>query len=98
MPRLKKSYSPSQSMDTRLPAKEIMYIVNFNDHSIAFKVRNLKLGAVATVDVGKQKLTGKIMDREITVTTSYGKVLPGYHAMWFSWAIFHRKDGVVWGK
>lgn len=88
---------PISIEDTRLPAKEIMYVVNAYDRSVAFQVSELSATSVSA-DVDGQKVTASIVDGEIVVKDSSGKILPGYHEMWFSWAIHHQKDGIVWKK
>ncbi len=93
-----KLYFPISINDTRLPAKEIMYVVNYKNRSVAFKRAGLKNGVAAKVKVGDETITARIHDGEISVTTSLGTELPGYNAMWFSWAIYNQKDGVVWEK
>jgi len=85
-------YFPVAVTDTRLPAKEIMYVVNYNDHSIAFKVKDLKPDVVAQVDVAGKPLIVGLKDGIIETTPA----LPGYHTMWFAWAVYHQKDGIVW--
>ena len=87
---------PVSVTDTRLPAKEIMHVVNFNEHSIAFKVKDLKPGVVAVVDVLGKTVSARLLDGEIRVTTQEGKELPSYTSMWFAWAVHHQKDGIVW--
>jgi hypothetical protein len=89
-------YFPISITDTRLPPKEIMHIVNWGDHSIAFKVKDLKPGVVATVDVAGTPITARLEHGEITVITPEGNELPGYTSMWFAWAVHHQKDGIVW--
>lgn len=93
-----KIYFPISVRDNRLPAKEIMYIVNVGDQSVAFKVKDLSAASVAAADADGKKITAKLIDGEIEVRGEDGAVIPGYHAMWFSWAIHHQKDGVVWTK
>lgn len=85
-------YFPISITDTRLPSKEIMYVVNFNSHSVAFKVSDLKPGVVAHVDVANKSLIAQLENGEIETDPK----LPGYHTMWFAWAIYHQKDGIVW--
>lgn len=85
-------YFPVAITDTRLPAKEIMYVVNWNGLSIAFKVKDMKPGIVASVDVAGKPLSATLKDGIIETTPA----LPGYHTMWFAWAIYHQKDGIVW--
>jgi len=89
-------YFPISINDTRLPAKEIMYIVNVGDTSIAFKRNALSESKTAIVLVNNKKITAQIIDGEIEVKDDSGKIIPGYTAMWFSWAIHHQKDGIVW--
>ena len=91
-----KIYFPISINDTRLPAKEIMYIVNFGDNSVAFKRSALSESKEAVVSLGNKKITAKIVSGEIEVKDDSGKIIPGYTAMWFSWAIHHQKDGIVW--
>ena len=85
-------YFPISITDTRLPGKEIMYVVNFNDHSIAFKVADLKPGVVARVDVAGTSVSAALKDGVIETMPA----LPGYHTMWFAWSVYHQKDGIVW--
>ena len=87
-------FFPISIKDTRFPTKEIMYVVNAYDHSVAFPVKQLSESLIS-VDVRGNKVTGVIIDGEIIVKDSSGKILPGYHEMWFSWAIHHQEDGVV---
>jgi hypothetical protein len=90
-------YFPISIKDNRFPPKEIMYVVNAYDKSVAFPTKQLG-GSPASVDVGGNKVTGAIVDGEIIVKDTSGKILPGYHEMWFSWATHHQEDGVVWKK
>jgi len=89
-------YFPISINDTRLPAKTIMYIVNVDNHSVAFERSALSESKVATVSVGNKKITAQIINGEIEVKNDESEIIPGYTAMWFSWAIHHQKDGVVW--
>lgn len=90
-------YFPISIKDNRFPSKEIMFVVNAYDKSVAFPVNQLS-SSIALVDVGGNKVTGAIIDGEIVVKDATGKILPGYHEMWFSWATHHQEDGVVWKK
>ncbi len=91
-------YFPISINDTRLPAKTIMYIVNVDNHSVAFERSALSESNIATVSAGNEKISAKITDGEIEVKDGANKIIPGYTAMWFSWAIHHQKDGIVWKK
>lgn len=88
-------YFPISVKDTRFPAKEIMYVVNAYDHSVSFPVKQLSESSIS-VDVNGNKVVGVIIDGEIVVKDDSGKILPGYHEMWFSWAVHHQEDGIVW--
>jgi len=90
-------YFPVSIEDSRFPAKEIMFVVNVYDKSVAFPVKQLS-GSSASVDIDGNKVTGAIIGGEIIVKNATGNMLPGYHEMWFSWATHHQEDGVVWGK
>ncbi len=87
---------PVSVSDTRLPAKEIMYIVDVGDTSFAFHHTDLREAGEAVMTVDGETITASVEDSEVTVTTSDGAVVPGYYAMWFSWATHHQDDGVVW--
>ena len=91
-------YFPISINDNRLPTKEIMYITNFEEHSIAWQRNALSESVPATIKVGSSTLTALIINNEIIVKTNDGTTLPGYTAMWFSFAIHHQKDGLVWKK
>jgi len=91
-------YFPISIRDERLPAKEIMYIVNVGEQSVAFKMKDLSQVKEAIEDADGKKITAKLIDGEIEVRGEDGSLIPGYHAMWFSWAIHHQKDGIVWTR
>ena len=88
-------FFPISVKDNRFPVKEIMYVVNAYDKSVAFPVKQLN-NSVVSVAVGDNKVTATLMDGEVVVKDVSGKILPGYNEMWFSWATQHQKDGVVW--
>jgi len=87
---------PVSVQDNRLPSKEIMYAVNFEDKGIAFKRESLIEVGSAEIIVGGKKIVAKVSGSEITVTDESGNIIPGYHEMWFSWATHHQENGVVW--
>ncbi len=91
-------YFPISIKDTRLPLKEPMFIVDVLGSSIAFKLLDLKEGVIARVRVGTEEITAESKSGDIVVKRADGTVIPGYYALWFSWAIHHQKDGVVWTK
>jgi hypothetical protein len=88
---------PISVHDSRFPAKEIMYAVNVGEQSAAFKFKDLSQNP-ATLTVGSKKITVIKKDGEVEARDESGEIIPGYYAMWFSWAVHHQKDGVVWQK
>ncbi len=86
---------PVSINDERLFAKEMMYIINTENHSVAFVDRNLT-EEIVSVDTPDGVVTAQVVDREVVVKNSKGEVLPGYNAMWFSWANHNRQNGIVW--
>lgn len=90
-------FFPISIKDNRFPTKEIMYVVNAYDKSVAFPVKQLG-SSIVSVAVGDNKVTATLIDGEVIVKDNSGKILPGYNEMWFSWATQHQKDGVVWKK
>ena len=90
-------FFPVSVKDNRFPVKEIMYVVNAYKHSIAFPIKDLSKNKIS-VNVNGENVTAVIFDGEVLVKDASGKVLPGYHEMWFSWATQHQGDGLVWKK
>ncbi len=88
---------PVSVKDNRFPAKEIVYAVNIGTQSAAFRFKDLS-ETPATLAVGSQKITVTKKDGEVEANDENGKIVPGYYAMWFSWAVHHQKDGLVWQK
>lgn len=88
---------PLSVRDARLPLKEVMYIVNVGENSVAFKLDDLTRAGEGTIEAGDKKITAKVSDDRILVTKEGDKEnIPGYYAMWFSWAVHHQEDGIVW--
>jgi hypothetical protein len=85
---------PASVEDQRFQAKEIMYVVPYNNTSVAFPFNSLPQNTTQEVD--GQVLTITKVKNEITVKDSSGNVVPGYFEMWFSWATHHQESGVVW--
>ena len=88
-------YFPISIHDNRLSAKEIMYVVSYGTHSLAFRLSELT-SSTATLSADGAEVTAKKVGGEVEVRDSAGKVIPGFYTMWFAWAIYHQKDGIVW--
>ncbi len=91
-------YFPISINDTRLPLKEPMFIVDVLGSSIAFKLLDLEGGVTARVGAGTEEITAESKNGDIIARRADGTVIPGYYALWFSWAIHHQEDGLVWTK
>lgn len=91
------TFFPISVRDDRFPAKEIFYIVPVGEQSVALKLKDLTEGVVArvVVDAGELVVSANdgILDARLNGT---GETIPNYVEMWFSWAIHHQDDGVVW--
>jgi cytochrome c biogenesis protein CcdA len=86
---------PVSISDQRFKSKEVMYVVPYKDKSITFPKDNLQDGQSAFLDIDGIKLTASRDGGEIIIRNG-GEPITGYYEMWFSWAIHHQEDGVVW--
>jgi len=88
-------YFPVSISDQRFRAKEVMYVVPHKDRSITFPKDSLQDGQSVVLDIDNIKLTANRNGGEIIVKNG-GEPISGYYEMWFSWAIHHQEDGLVW--
>jgi hypothetical protein len=80
--------------DQRFHPKKIMYVVNVDETSIAFPYEEVPQGETM-IKVGAFSFSVVRNGGEIDVR--YDDLdLTGYFEMWFSWAVHHQKDGLVW--
>jgi len=90
---------PVSVQDHRLPAKELMYIVYVDGASVALRLKDLRAARHAEVTVHQKKIVADITEKGLSVhELGQSNIIPGYYAMWFSWAAFHNKDGILWQK
>jgi hypothetical protein len=87
-------YFPVSVMDKRFPAKEMMYVFRLGEKVVAFPVKSLRSKDRSKVIEG-QTVNARREGYEIHVTVD-GQTIPGYYEMWFSWAVHHQKNGIVW--
>ena len=85
---------PITNKDERFKNKEMMYITEVGDKSLAIPLKAL------TKPTQTQEIDGKSVEvkkdgDEIRVTAD-GKNVPGYFEMWFSWYTHHGAEGLVW--
>jgi hypothetical protein len=87
---------PVTVMDARFQAKEMFYIIDVEATSMAFQLAKLRAENGTTLSHNGMELTVMVDGSEVTVTDTNGTIIPGYYAMWFSWATHHQDGGVVW--
>lgn len=87
-------YFPVSFQDKRFPAKERIYVFRLGEKVIAFSVKDLGTEDKSKVIEG-QTVNVRREGHEIRVAVN-GRTVPGYHEMWFSWAVHHQKNGIVW--
>lgn len=88
-------YFPITVHDNRLPVKEIMYAVPYGAHAVAFRLSDLS-ETPAKVAVEGSTIMARKINGEVEVRDGKGTLIPGFYTMWFAWAIYHQKDGIVW--
>lgn len=87
-------FSPS-FRDTRYPAKTIFVAFLFGDRAMGVPWLELRDGETYTTEVNEQEITLRKQDSELSVTDRDGQEIPFYFEMWFSWAVQHQTDGMV---
>jgi hypothetical protein len=87
-----------------LPAKDLVYAVNYNETPVSFVVDKLKEQEFAELQIESETISATYSEGEIVVTDSSGNKIPGFYSMWFSWANHNLPEGVnpdangvVWG-
>lgn len=89
-------YFPVTVSDQRFSLKEIMYASVVGDVPIAFPLEKLESLGEATLNVDGETVRAVAKNGEVELFDESGALLPGYHAMWFSWATHNKEGGVVW--
>ena len=95
-------------LDDRYPPKKLFYVVNQGSKSIILDTssmeENIEYRLVRNgVNIMAKKVGSEIFVEDGTCRTAacrsrseYNPRLNGYYSMWFSWAVHHKNDGVVW--
>lgn len=87
-------FSPS-SKDDRYPSKAIFVAFKVNNKPVAAPWLEIKNGETYETEVDGQTITLDKTDRELQVTDANGDEIPFYFEMWFSWAVQHEANGIV---
>lgn len=88
-------YFPVSVDDRRFPAKEIMLIVPVEKTWAAFPWESLKKKGKASISVQSKELNLALEGSEVFASYD-GQNLPSYYEMWFSFAVHHQSDGLIW--
>lgn len=78
-------YFPVSNEDASLPKKEMLYVINDEETSIAFVKATLLEVWEKKITVDGVTYTATVDQGRITVTRQDWTIIPGYHEMWFSW-------------
>ncbi len=86
------------AIDTSFHPKELFYIVNHHEHSLAFNWKDLRKQGTAEIRVWEDVYIASF-NRGLADVTLDGEILPGYFEMWFSW-INHNAENKknIWSK
>ena len=88
-------FFPVDNLDARLPKKEILYVVNDNEVSVAFVRNNLRKEWDASLLVGSAQYDAVFDAWNIIVSKSW-ETLSWYHEMFFSRATHNPKSKNIW--
>jgi len=92
-------YFPVSKMNHRYQNKDIMYVVQFGNTSIAFHWKDLLKAGSA-----EQNTPDGIVSVQVknfvpsAIKKESGEKLNGYFIYWFSWYAMRGTKGIVWGK
>lgn len=75
-----------QNLDSTLPPKTIVYAFQYEDTPVAIIQENLRIQGEVEMVVDQAKLKANYNNGTIEVIDNEGNLIPGYYAMWFSWA------------
>lgn len=87
-------FSPSIN-DQRYPPKSIFVAFTVNDTPVSAPWLDLKDGKTYQTKAGGQTVTLKKQDNELSIIDADDQEIPFYFEMWFSWAVQHQDEGIV---
>jgi hypothetical protein len=88
---------PIKFQNSALFEKEIMFVFNYKDNTVALKRSDLS-ESKNSIKLNGEIIYFSINDGIISVENSNGNNIPGYHEMWFSFATQHPENGIYWTK
>ncbi len=89
-------YFPVSNNDTRLPKKEILYVVNDWTESLAFVKKSLSEQKSASITVWEKTYKATVENGIITVNNEKNRTIPWYHEMWFSRVTHNPNSKNIW--
>lgn len=87
-------FAPSKT-DARYPSKVIFVAFNVEQTPVAVPWLTLKDGETYRTRVGDTNIVLQKRDGELTITDEQKRSIPFYFEMWFSWAVQHGEQGIV---
>ena len=88
---------PVKNKDLRFKKKELFYIINDWNESLAFLFKDLREAWKAIISVWDILYNATFKDWIVTVTNN-NKEIPWYYEMWFSWVTHNIWNKNVWSK
>ena len=93
-------FFPVSSSDDAFHKKELFHIVNVGERSVGFMRSDLFEAGEAEVEVDGMTIRAVVEGTSsvVVTNTTTDEKIPGYVAMWFSWANHSGEDRVVWSN
>ena len=88
-------YFPVKNQDLRFNKKEIFYIINDDNESIAFLLKDLIIDWSGELKVWNEIYSASYIDWIVDVK-KWDKLLKWYYEMWFSWVNHNKESKNVW--
>ncbi len=90
-------FFPVSRSDSRYPNKDVMYVVQVENTSVAFHWKDLLRLSAAQQKTADGTVSVKIHDfTPSAIKKEDGSSLKGYFSCWFSWVATYGDQGVVW--
>ena len=94
--------------DAKFHPKSLLYSVPFGNKVYSAFIDDLdSLGEVTfdednyalTITKSGEEISAEVLTKDlISSKNSNSKIIPGYYEMWFSWAVKHEADGILFGS
>lgn len=88
-------FAPSKT-DERYPSKSIFVVFSVDETSVGIPWLSIKEDTPYATTVNDQIIRFEKVDGELNLLDSSEKTIPFYFEMWFSWAVQHQENGIVY--